>query len=132
MTASSTTRQPPRRRSSCSAEFGTGQVFWSMLWFFLWFIWIWMLIVVFSDIFRSPDLSGWGKALWTIFVIVLPYLGVFVYLIARGRKMQEHAVAGRPGPGRGDARSTCRTSPPRAAAAPPTRSPGSPSCATRA
>ena len=74
------------------AEFGTGQVFWSMLWFFLFFIWIWILITVFSDIFRSPDLSGWGKALWTIFVIFLPYLGVFVYLIARGRKMQEHAV----------------------------------------
>jgi hypothetical protein len=73
------------------AEFGTGQVFWSMMWFFLWFIWIWMLILVFGDIFRSPDLSGWGKALWTIFVIVLPYLGVFVYLIARGRKMHEHA-----------------------------------------
>ena len=74
------------------AEFGTGQVFWSMLWFFLFFIWIWMLIAVFSDIFRSSDLSGWGKALWTIFIIVVPYLGVFVYLIARGRKMQEHAV----------------------------------------
>jgi hypothetical protein len=74
------------------AEFGTGQVFWSMLWFFLFFIWIWLLITVFSDIFRSKDLSGWGKALWTIFVIVLPYLGVFVYLIARGRKMQEHAL----------------------------------------
>jgi hypothetical protein len=74
------------------AEFGTGQVFWSMLWFFLFFIWIWLLVVVFTDIFRSPDLSGWGKALWTIFVIVLPYLGVFVYLIARGHKMQEHAV----------------------------------------
>ena len=74
------------------AEFGTGQVFWSMLWFFLFFIWIWMLIVVFGDIFRSPDLSGWGKALWTIFVIVLPYLGVFVYLIARGKKMQQHTI----------------------------------------
>ena len=74
------------------AEFGTGQVFWSMLWFFLFFIWIWMLIIVFSDIFRSHDLSGWGKALWTIFIIVLPYLGVFVYLIARGHKMQEHAA----------------------------------------
>ena len=74
------------------AEFGTGQVFWSMLWFFLFFIWIWLLIVVFSDIFRSRDLSGWTKALWTIFVIVLPYLGVFVYLIARGHKMQEHAL----------------------------------------
>ena len=74
------------------AEFGTGQVFWSMLWFFLFFIWIWMLIVVFGDIFRSQDLSGWGKALWTIFVIVLPYLGVFVYLIARGHKMQQHTI----------------------------------------
>ncbi len=74
------------------AEFGTGQVFWSMLWFFLWFIWIWLLVVVFGDIFRSPDLSGWGKALWSIFVIVLPYLGVFVYLIARGHKMHEHAM----------------------------------------
>ncbi len=74
------------------AEFGTGQVFWSMLWFFLWFIWIWMLIIVFGDIFRSPDLSGWGKTLWTIFVIFLPYLGVFVYLIAHGHKMQEHAM----------------------------------------
>ena len=75
-----------------AAEFGTGQVFWSMLWFFLFFIWIWLLIVVFADIFRSQDLSGWGKALWTIFVIVLPYLGVFIYLIARGHKMGEHAV----------------------------------------
>jgi hypothetical protein len=75
-----------------AAEFGTGQVLWSMLWFFLFFIWIWLLIVVFADIFRSRDLSGWAKALWVIFVIVLPYLGVFVYLIARGSKMHEHAV----------------------------------------
>lgn len=74
-----------------AAEFGTGQVFWSLLWFFLFFIWIWLLISVFADIFRSRDLSGWGKALWTIFVIVLPYLGVLVYLIVRGRKMHEHA-----------------------------------------
>ena len=73
-------------------EFGTGQVFWSFLWFFLWIIWIWLLIVVFSDIFRSPDLSGWGKALWTVFVVVLPYLGVLVYVIARGHKMSEHAA----------------------------------------
>jgi hypothetical protein len=74
------------------AEWGTGQVLWSMIWFFLFFIWIWLLITVFADIFRSPDLSGWGKALWTVFVIFLPYLGVFVYLIARGHKMQEHAI----------------------------------------
>jgi hypothetical protein len=74
------------------AEFTVGQVFWSMLWFTLFFIWIWLLITVFADIFRSPDMGGGAKALWTIFVIVLPYLGVFVYLIARGHKMQEHAV----------------------------------------
>ena len=75
-----------------AAEFGTGQVFWSMLWFFLFFIWIWLLISVFGDIFRSHDLSGGAKAAWTIFVVFLPYLGVFVYLIARGHKMGEHAV----------------------------------------
>ncbi len=74
------------------AEFGTGQVLWSMIWFTLFFIWIWLLIVVFSDIFRSPDLGGWAKAIWTIFIIVLPYLGVLVYLIARGHKMHEHAL----------------------------------------
>jgi hypothetical protein len=75
-----------------AAEFGTGQVLWSIVWFTLFFIWIWLLISVFSDIFRSPDLGGWSKALWSIFVIVLPYLGVFVYLIARGHKMSEHAI----------------------------------------
>jgi len=74
------------------ADFGSGQVLWSMLWFFLWFIWLWWLIIVFGDIFRSDDLSGWGKALWTIFVVVVPYLGVLVYLIARGHKMQEHSM----------------------------------------
>jgi hypothetical protein len=74
------------------AAFGTGQVFWSMLYFFLFFIWIWLLIMVFGDIFRSRDLGGLAKALWVIFVIVVPYLGVFVYLIARGHKMSEHAM----------------------------------------
>jgi membrane protein implicated in regulation of membrane protease activity len=74
------------------AQFGTGQVFLSMLWFVLFFLWIWLVITVFADILRSPDLSGWGKALWSIFVIFMPYLGVFVYLIARGRKMSEHAA----------------------------------------
>src|SRR6476660_564437 len=73
-------------------EFGTGQVFLSMLWFFLFFIWIWLLIAVFSDIFRSHDLGGFAKFLWIIFVIFMPYLGVFVYLIARGHKMSEHAA----------------------------------------
>jgi hypothetical protein len=79
-------------RMLADSQFGTGQVFWSILWFFLFFLWIWLLIIVFGDIFRSRDLSGWGKALWTIFVIVVPYLGVFVYIIARGGKMQDHAA----------------------------------------
>ncbi|MBB3040607.1 MULTISPECIES: SHOCT domain-containing protein [Nocardioides] len=73
-------------------EYSPGDVFLSMLWFFLFFIWIWLLISVFADIFRSDDMGGWGKAGWTILVIVLPYLGVFVYLIARGKKMGEHAA----------------------------------------
>jgi type VI protein secretion system component VasK len=74
-----------------AAEFGTGQVFLSMLWFFLFFIWIWLLIVVFSDIFRSHDIGGVAKAIWVIGIIILPYLGVLIYLIARGHKMAEHA-----------------------------------------
>jgi ABC-type multidrug transport system fused ATPase/permease subunit len=74
-----------------ASEFGTGQVFLSMLWFFLFFIWIWLLIVVFSDIFRSHDIGGVAKALWVIGIIILPYLGVLIYLIARGHKMAEHA-----------------------------------------
>ena len=68
-----------------------GQVFLSMVWFALLFIWIWLLIVVFGDIFRSHDLGGFAKFLWVAFVILMPYLGVFVYLIARGHKMSEHA-----------------------------------------
>jgi ABC-type multidrug transport system fused ATPase/permease subunit len=73
-------------------DYPLGGVFLSMLYFFLFFIWIWILITVFMDIFRSPDLSGWLKALWSIFVIVLPFLGVFIYLIARGGKMQERKL----------------------------------------
>ena len=78
--------------SLLASDFGTGQVFWSFLWFFMFFIWIWLLIVVFGDIFRSHDLSGVAKTLWVIFVILVPFLGVFVYLIARGHKMSEHAA----------------------------------------
>src|SRR5580692_8897669 len=67
--------------------------FLTMLYFFLFIIWIWLLITVFIDIFRSRDMGGGAKALWCIFVIVLPFLGVFVYLIARGGKMQERAAS---------------------------------------
>jgi len=67
-------------------------VFWSIFYFFLWIIWIWILIWIFIDIFRSHDLSGWAKALWVIFVLFLPLLGVLVYLIVRGGSMHERAV----------------------------------------
>src|SRR6201992_3238181 len=67
-------------------------VFWTMLWIFLFVIWIWLLIAVFADIFRSHDIGGVSKTLWVIFIIVLPFLGVFVYLIARGGKMQERKL----------------------------------------
>ncbi|MGH9120102.1 MAG: SHOCT domain-containing protein [Acidimicrobiales bacterium] len=72
-------------------------LFWSMLWFFLWIAWFWLVIMVIFDIFRSDDLSGWGKALWAVFIIVLPWLGILVYLIARGdsmgqRRMEEAAA----------------------------------------
>ena len=67
--------------------------FLTMLYFFLFIIWIWLLIMVFMDVFRSHDMSGWAKALWVIFIIILPFLGVFVYLIARGGSMHERAAA---------------------------------------
>jgi len=63
-----------------------------MLWFFLFIAWIWVVIVVIADVFRSQDLSGWGKAGWTIFIILIPWLGVLVYLIARGQGMQERSA----------------------------------------
>ena len=66
--------------------------FLTMLYFFLFIIWIWLLITVFVDIFRSHDMGGMAKALWVIFIIILPFLGVFVYLIARGGKMHERAA----------------------------------------
>jgi len=65
--------------------------FWTILEVFLWVLWIWVLIYVFIDIFRSRDLSGWAKALWFLFVLFIPLIGVLVYLIARGGKMQERA-----------------------------------------
>ena len=68
-------------------------IFWTMLEFFLFFLWIWLLIVIFADIFRSHDMGGLAKALWVIFVIILPFLGVLIYLIARGGSMQERAAA---------------------------------------
>jgi high-affinity K+ transport system ATPase subunit B len=68
------------------------EVFWTMLIFFAFIVWIWILITVFADLFRRHDTSGFAKVAWIIFIIVLPYLGVFVYLIAEHRGMTERAV----------------------------------------
>jgi ABC-type multidrug transport system fused ATPase/permease subunit len=74
------------------ADFGVGQVVLSIFWFFVFVLWIMLVFHVITDVFRSHDLSGGAKALWLLFVIVFPYLGIFVYLIARGGKMHEHDV----------------------------------------
>jgi hypothetical protein len=67
-------------------------IFWTIFELFLWIIWIWILIWIFIDIFRSRDLSGWAKALWFLFVLFIPLIGVLVYLIARGGSMHERAA----------------------------------------
>ena len=72
-----------------AASYPFMDVLWSMMIFFLFVIWIWILITVFADIFRRRDIGGGMKAVWIIFVIILPYLGVFIYLIAEGHKMAE-------------------------------------------
>jgi Short C-terminal domain/Phospholipase_D-nuclease N-terminal len=76
-----------------ASTFGSGQVLWSMLWFFMFVIWIWVLIAIFGDIFRSDDMGGGMKAFWIIFVVILPWLGILIYLIARGGGMQKRAIA---------------------------------------
>ena len=68
-------------------------MFWTLLWFFLWVAWIVLLFKCFADIFRSHDMGGWGKALWSIFIILVPFLGVLIYLIARGSGMAQRDLA---------------------------------------
>ncbi|MFP4148158.1 MAG: SHOCT domain-containing protein [Nitriliruptoraceae bacterium] len=69
------------------------EAFLLMLYFSLFFLWIWLLISVFADVFRSDDLGGWAKAAWVVLLVVLPYLGVLVYLIARGGGMHDRGMA---------------------------------------
>ena len=78
--------------ASSSYSFPVLGAFWTLLMIFLWVIWIWTLITVFIDIFRSHDLSGGAKALWFVFVLFIPLIGVLVYLIARGDSMHERAA----------------------------------------
>jgi len=72
-----------------AADYPFLNILWSMIIFFLWVAWIWVLILILSDVFRRHDLSGWGKAGWTFFLIVLPFLGALIYLIAHGDGMAE-------------------------------------------
>ena len=76
-----------------SYDYPATGIFMSMLYFFLFFIWIMLLFRVFGDLFRSHDIGGFAKTIWFLFVIVVPFLGVFVYLIARGRSMAERDLA---------------------------------------
>ena len=75
------------------ASWGVLQVFWSMIWFFLFIMWLMLVFRVFADIFRSPDMSGIAKAGWVIFAVVLPFIGVLSYLIVRGPKMAQHEMS---------------------------------------
>ena len=76
-----------------AADYPLMDIIWTMFVFFAWVIWFWLLITVFSDLFRRHDISGWGKAAWSLFVIVLPYIGVFAYLISQGKQMAERRSA---------------------------------------
>ena len=75
-----------------AAEYPLMDIFWTMTLFFLWVIWVWILVGVLTDVFRRRDISGWGKAAWTLFVIVVPYLGVFAYLISQHDGMAERGL----------------------------------------
>ena len=75
------------------ANYTFGDVMWSFLVFFAWVIWFWLLITVFSDLFRRHDISGWGKTGWIILVILIPYFGVFIYLIAEHEGMADRNIA---------------------------------------
>ncbi len=74
------------------AAYTFGDVLWSMFVFFLWVLWFWLLFTVFGDLFRRHDIGGGAKTLWVIFVIIAPFLGTFVYLIAEGKGMGERQM----------------------------------------
>ena len=76
-----------------AADYPFLNIFWTMIIFFCWVAWIWMLIAIFSDLFRRHDASGWKKAIWCVFLIFVPFLGVLVYLIANSSGMAERNAA---------------------------------------
>ena len=76
-----------------AADYPFMDVLWTMILFFTWIVWIWMMVAILSDVFRRRDISGWGKAAWTVFLIVLPFLGALVYLIANHDGMADRNIA---------------------------------------
>jgi len=74
-----------------AADYPFLNIFWTMILFFCWVAWIWMLVMILGDVFRR-DLSGWAKAGWSVFLIVLPFLGALIYLISQGKEMSERSV----------------------------------------
>jgi Phospholipase_D-nuclease N-terminal/Short C-terminal domain len=85
------TYQPTTRRADMTfaADYPFLNILWTMIIFFVWLIWIWTVVSILADVFSRHDISGWGKAAWLIFVVVLPFLGVLVYLIANGNEMHK-------------------------------------------
>ena len=78
-----------------AADYPFMNVFWTMIIFFFWVAWIWVLVTIITDLFRRHDTSGWIKALWVVFLIFLPFLGVLVYMIANGKGMAEREITHR-------------------------------------
>ena len=80
-----------------AADYPFLNIFWTMIIFFVWVVWIWMMISILSDVFRRHDVSGWGKAGWSIFLIVLPFLGALIYLATQSEGMAKRAMEDRRG-----------------------------------
>jgi len=75
-----------------AADYPFLNIFWTMILFFTWVVWIWMMVAILSDVFRRRDMSGWGKAAWTVFLIVLPFVGALIYLISNHDGMADRDV----------------------------------------
>src|SRR6185295_19194155 len=82
----------PKGTAMLAADFALGEALWTVFVIFLWITWLWLLFAIFGDLFSDPDTSGGAKAGWTILVLILPYLGIFIYLIARGGGMAERSM----------------------------------------
>jgi hypothetical protein len=74
------------------ADISLSGILWAIMWLFLFVVWFWLIIMIFTDLIHDRSMNGWGKAAWTLFVIILPLLGILIYLIVRGGGMQERSV----------------------------------------